>query len=69
MMGQALDGRSLSLLELLQNEYSHSLARDPDLGEMLETVKQTYFPSMGGQGMSGLLGNIFQMMSTAETPS
>ncbi|EIE25182.1 hypothetical protein COCSUDRAFT_65140 [Coccomyxa subellipsoidea C-169] len=66
---QALDGRSLSLLELLQKEYSHSLARDPDLGEMLETVKQTYFPSMGGQGMSSLLGNIFQMISTAEPPA
>lgn len=54
-------------MELLQKEYARSLARDPDLGELLETVKQTYFPSLGGQGMGGLLGNIFQMMSTAET--
>lgn len=61
---QALEACHLPMVELLQREYSLSLACDPDLNYLLESIKHTYFPTAGGQGMGGILGNIFQMMGT-----
>ncbi|BDA41429.1 probable Golgi to ER traffic protein 4 homolog [Coccomyxa sp. Obi] len=66
---QAMEVRSLPLVELLQKEYGRSLERDPELGELLEAVKHTYFPSFGGQGMGGILGSLFQRMTTPEMPT
>lgn len=64
-----MEVRSLPLVKLLQKEYGRSLARDPELGELLEAVKHTYFLTFGGQGMGGVLGSLFQRMITPEMPT
>ena len=65
-MLQALEARSLPLVELLEQEYAGSLARDVHLRELLQAVKQAYLGALQPGGMGGLLGSLFSTMLNAE---
>jgi hypothetical protein len=67
-MLQALEARSLPLVELLEREYAASLARDPHLRELLQAVKQAYLGAPQPGGMGGLLGSLFSSMFNTEEP-
>ena len=56
---QAVEMRSVRLLELLEREYRPSLLQDRELLGLLEIVKQKHFGGQRG-GLGGLLGSLFQ---------
>ena len=62
---QAVEARSLPLVELLEREYAASLARDPQLPALLQAVKGAHF-AVPQQGMGGMLGSLFSMLSAEE---
>ena len=63
---QAVEIRSVRLLELLEREYRPSLMQDRELLGLLEAVKQKHFGGPRG-GLGGLLGSLFQNLGTSET--
>ena len=62
---QAVEARSLPLVELLEREYAVSLARDPQLPALLQAAKGAHF-ALPQQGMGGVLGSLFSMLSAEE---
>lgn len=60
---QALQQRSGPLVGALRRHYQPELQRDPDLGELLDAVEETYCGERrGGGGMDGMLGGLMQML-------
>ena len=60
---QAIELRSVRLLELLKREYRPSLLQDRELLGLLEAVKQKHFGGQRG-GLGGLLGSLFQNLGS-----
>ena len=60
---QAVEMRSVQLLELLEREYRPSLLQDRELLGLLEAIKQKHFGVQRG-GLGGLLGSLFQNMGS-----
>lgn len=47
----------------LRRHYQPALQRDPDLGDLLDAVEETYCGvRRGGGGMDGMLGGLMQML-------
>jgi len=61
--GQALEHRSLKLAEMLQQTYSVSLAREPQLASLLQRVKEIYLGAQSSGGMQEMMSNMMQMLS------
>ena len=63
-MHQALERHSLRLVEMLQQTYSSSLARDPLLEQLLQRIKEIYLGAAPNAGLPNLLSGMLQMLTS-----
>lgn len=64
---QALEHRSLKLIETLEQTYSVSLAREPLLGSLLQRIKQVYLGAQPAGGMQNIMSTMMQVLSGGQS--
>ncbi|KAL3143346.1 hypothetical protein ABBQ38_002181 [Trebouxia sp. C0009 RCD-2024] len=67
LLVKALEHRSLKLIEMLEQTYAVSLAREPLLGSLLQRIKQIYMGAQPAGGMQNIMSTMMQVLSGGQS--